>query len=305
MIVLALVAFAVAFTVAVARRLPGARWVYRSPRLGIAAWYTVLATGPVVAGAVVAEVLLPWHGDPDALYGGIVDERHGLLGWSAARFVTSAAVLVVAAAVLHAIRGAGAIARDRRRHREILRLAGHRSGGPGVTVIEDPRPAAYLAPGRPRRVVVTSGAVHRLHADELAAVVAHERAHATGRHQILLDIAHIAARTLPHWPLTSTAASQIGRLVEMRADEVAARTHPPLHLARAIVAMAAAPTGLLSAAGGDTVERLHRLMRPPERLSRAGNAAITASIPLLPVVPLALAALCRWWPGLSACLWDL
>ena len=315
MIAAALVVLTAALMFGVLRRLPGASWIYRSPRLGILAWYSVLATVPTAAGAVTGEFLLPWHGGPDLLCdAGILcaepgDERHRPLAWFLARLLAAAALLAITVIAIRATAGAQAVVRRRRRHRDILRITGRRCGTRDVTVIEDPRPAVYLAPGRPRRVVVTSGALHRLDPGELAAVLAHERAHATGRHQTLLDIVHIAARVFPRRLLITTAAAQIERLVEMRADEVAAATHPPMHLARAIVAMAgganAVPGHLPAVTGGDTIERLHRLMRPPRRLPRAGRAAILGAIPLLPVAPLALAATCRWWPVLSSCLWDL
>lgn len=315
MIALAIIVLTAALTTAVVRALPRADWVYRSPRLGIAAWYALLATVVMSAGAVVGELLLPWPGGPDAVCAAgtwciqITGARHGTLSWVMTRLVAALAMLAVIVAGRRVLTGTRVIVRRRRRHRDMLEISGRPHSDPHTTVIDDPRPAAYVVPGSPRRVVVTRGAVERLTPDELAAVLAHERAHASGRHQSLVDVVHVAARIFPRSSLLSTAVRQVERLVEMRADEVAVTSHPPLQLARALVAMATgtavAPDGLTAATGGDAVERLHRLMRPPRRLPRGAALGIAAILPLLPAVPLALAATCRWWPILSSCLWDL
>nr|WP_221383097.1 M56 family metallopeptidase [Actinoplanes polyasparticus] len=315
MIILILVAFTVAFTATVMRLLPQAGWVRRSPRLGIAAWYAALLTVVMAAAAIVSELVFPWPGGAErfCVAGSwcleLTGERHGFLAWLVARLVAGSALLAAAAVGARALASTRIIARRRRRHRETLQIFGRRHGRLGVTVIDDARPAAYVAPGRPQRVVVTTGAVDQLQPDELAAVLAHERAHAAGHHQALLDIVHVAARIFPRSALTSTARQQVERLVEMRADEVAAASHQPLHLARALVAMATGgadvSAGLTAATGGDAVERLHRLMQPPRRLQPASRAVVAAAVALLPAVPLALAAACNWWPFLSSYHWDL
>ena len=314
MIAVVLAVLAAVVVAATLRWLPGARWVYRAPRLGIAAWYAVLATAVVAIGSAVAEALLPF---PGSSAGGCtaaiwcteaMGDGHGPLAWLAARLLAAATAAAAGLAVVRGTRSVRAIARSRRQHRDMVWLAGRRIADLNATVIEHPDPAAYVVSGGACGVVVTSGALDRLGEPELAAVLAHERAHAAGHHQMLLDVVRVAAFVLPRARVVATAGDQIERLVEMRADEVAAQRHPRLDLARALVAMtaghaAAAPGGLAAATGGDTVERLHRLMRPPRRLPRAIGAALTAAVVALPAVPLALAAACRWWPFLAACLW--
>jgi hypothetical protein len=59
---------------------------------------------------------------------------------------------------------------------------------------------------------------------QLDAVLAHERAHLAYRHRRLLAIARIGSEVLPFVPLTPDMATQVARLIEMYADDVATGT---------------------------------------------------------------------------------
>jgi len=100
--------------------------------------------------------------------------------------------------------------------------------------------------GSTRRVVVTTGAIDALAGPELAAVLAHERAHAAGRHDLLLDGIRLLEKAFPRVVLFTAARCELCRLVELRADEVATVHHAPLSLARAMVTMAAAASSAFS-----------------------------------------------------------
>jgi Zn-dependent protease with chaperone function len=101
----------------------------------------------------------------------------GVVAWAA---VAGGLVVGGLVAGLRARRAAG-------RHRELLALAGQPAAGlPGVTVLEHRRPFAYCLPGRQGPVVVSSAALGRLQAEQLAAVLAHERAHQAGHHHRLM-----------------------------------------------------------------------------------------------------------------------
>ena len=288
------------------RWLAAAGWPRRAPRLAIAAWCVLL--GAVVAGvaAVGITALLPvppvvcalllWCVHPDSPAAALLLRVTGdavAVGWAGAALT----VAVRAGRLLRAQAGA------RRRHREMLTLAGRPDTALGGTVIEHPLPAAYLAPDR--RVVVTSGALAQLNGAQLRAVLAHERAHAGGRHQLLLDMVRLAARALPV-RLLRTAQEQIGRLVELRADDVATRAHSRHVLASALVSMAApgpAPGGLVGAGGGDAAERVRRLLVPPPRLGAWATAAIGAALGLVVLLPLVALVLDDWWPSVVRCVW--
>lgn len=313
MIAVILAVLAAAVATAALRWLPGARWAYRNPRLGIAAWYAVLLTVALASGSAVAEALVPWPGTSVAACTAVIwcDEAtgdgHGPWVWLTARLLAGATMVAVVLAGVRIIGGTRTIVRSRRRHRDMLRVAGRPNAELDATVIDHPQPAAYVISGRRCGVVVTSGALHHLGEGELAAVLGHERAHASGHHQIVLDI----LKVLPGAGVVAAARRQVERLVEMLADEVAAERYPRIDLARALVAMTArhapgtTPGGLVAATGGDTAERLHRLMRPPQQLPRQVGAAIWIAVAALPVAPMALAAACRWWPFLASCLWGL
>ncbi len=194
----------------------------------------------------------------------------------------------------------------------MLTLVGRISPELGATVVDHPQPAAYVVGGRGRRVVVTTGAVHALTGPELAAVLAHERAHAAGRHDLLLDGARLLEKAFPRVLLFGTARSQLCRLVEMRADEVATSHHAPISLARAMVTIATAAAtssvpaspvlaGSVAATGGDAMERLNRLLTPPVPLRRASQVAIGAGVAALAFVPAAFLVAAQFLPMLSAC----
>jgi Zn-dependent protease with chaperone function len=292
-----------------------AGWVYRSPRLGIAAWYAVLvAVTSAVAAAVVslvapwrrgsAPVCVAWRWCAQAARG-----EFGLAGRVAAVVIVGVGVALVVRLVVCGVRLARAGAAQRREHLRVLGLAGRRSAELGATVVECAEPAAYVVAGPGRRIVVTSGALEVLTGEEVAAVLAHERAHAAGRHDLLLAGVRLLRAAFPAAALFAVARAQLGRLVEMRADEVAVASHRPISLARALVAMAThtaaaaspVPAGAVAAGGGDAAERLRRLLEPPDRLPRAQRMALVAGIVAVALAPVALVVAAQVFPALGMC----
>jgi Zn-dependent protease with chaperone function len=311
-----LLLFAAAVSVSAPRALARAGWMYRSPRLGIAAWYAVLgAVLTAVAGAVLA-VAVPWQaGDASvcmawrwcvqAARGG-----YGLAGRAAVAVAVLVGLALAGRLLVTGLRLARAASTRRRMHVQMLTVAGRAVPELGATVVDDPRPAAYVVAGRARQVVVTTGALQQLRGDEVAAVLAHERAHAAGRHDLLLDGMRLLTRAFPRMTLFAVARAQLCRLVELRADEVATVGHAPISLARALVAMAAAaaeaspalaPAGAVAATGGDAAERLHRLLTPPAPLLRAQKAALVAGIGVLALSPAAVLLAAQAFPVLGMC----
>ena len=164
-----------------------------------------------------------------------------------------------------------------------------------------------MVAGHRRRVVVTTGAVAALRDEELAAVLAHEQAHAAGRHDLLLNGVRLLHSAFPRVPLFVTAWHELGRLVELRADDVAVTQHQPLSLARALVAMAGAtspemPAGSVAATGGDAVARLRRLLTPPERLTAGQLTLISAGAAVVAVTPAAALGASWIFPTLASCV---
>jgi hypothetical protein len=120
----------------------------------------------------------------------------------------------------------------------------------------------------------------------------------------------VFAAVAPGVTVFSQAAAEVARLVEIRADEVAAAGHGRLTVARAIVACAQTPddtavprlAGALAASGGNALERVHRLVTPPEALSRPAAAAVMAGLGALVVLPALLVAAGQAVAVLGSCL---
>lgn len=291
-----------------------ARWAYRSPQLGIAAWYAVLAAVlSAVFAATAALLVLPYSGTAAVCvvaWRWCVQAARGDYG-TAGQLAAAIMVLVTGAlAGRLVVSGVGFVRTQRahrRRHLQMLRLAGRDAPELGATVVTCAEPAAYMVAGQHRRVVITTGAVAALRDEELAAVLAHERAHAAGRHDVLLNGVRVLRSAFPWLPLFRLADQQLVRLVEMRADEVAAMHHRPINLARALVTMAGAasppvPAGAVAATGGDAVARLGRLLDPPDRLTAVQCGVIGTGAAVMATAP-ALTVVVSWlFPSLNICV---
>lgn len=311
MIAVVLLAVAAAVAFLAPRALVNRSWVNRSPVLGLAAWYAALFSVTAGLGLAALALVIPWPRTVDvlcALWSWCADAlrgEYGLLGHVAGALLVGLVLLVAGRTMLVVARAARSVVAGRRRHRDAVTLVGTHLPGLGVTMLDHTNPAAYLVPGRHRRIVVTTGALALLSASELAAVVAHERAHATGRHHLLRDGARLLEQGFPRIALFTVAHQQITRLVEIHADQIAARHHAPLNLAYALVAMTtgnATPSSTLAATGGDAVERVHRMLQPPAPLPRGARVGLVAAMAAVAVLPLAAVALAWAEPMLAACL---
>ena len=121
----------------------------------------------------------------------------------------SAALLALLCWVL--IAASGAVLRDRRRHRALLSLLAHGDPKvPGALVVDYPAAAAYCVPGLRSRIVISAGALDLLDQAELAAVLAHERAHLRERHDLVLLPFTALCRAFP-WSLAVPAGLRGGR----------------------------------------------------------------------------------------------
>jgi Zn-dependent protease with chaperone function len=162
---------------------------------------------------------------------------------------------------------------------------------PGARVVEHALPLAYCLPGLRPRVVLSSGVLALLREDEVRAVLAHEAAHVDQRHDLVV-LPFVALRaTFPGLRGVRTAVAEVGLLVEMLADDRAARAHPREVLARALykVGSSAVPTGGLGAAGGSVLLRAQRLLEPASPLPlRTRLAVLAATAGVLALAPLGL-----------------
>jgi Peptidase family M48 len=287
---LLLLGYALAMAMAGTWWLPRASWPRRLPRLGIAAWQALTVT--CIASALLGCLLIAIPCLPDGVNLDAAAELRA--HYSSARGVAlgttaAAASLAAIARLAWAAISAMTMARCRRaRHDETLALVGRPGPISGMVVLDDDRPLVYCLPGR-GRIVVTTGALNRLDMAQLQAVLAHERAHLSARHHLVIMLARVLPDAFPGIRFLATAAYQIGALVEMAADDSAARQHR-LPLARALLALATSPVpapalGAAHTAGGQRIWRLLDQPRPGSPIGRAAGFTVT----LLAAPALALA----------------
>jgi beta-lactamase regulating signal transducer with metallopeptidase domain len=147
--------------------------------------------------------------------------------------------------------------------------------------------------------VVSAGALALLDQAELAAVLAHERAHLRERHDLVLLPFTALIRAFPRSTSARRAHLAVALLVEMLADDHALRHRPARELVTALIRVGAAvaestPTGALAVGGtqdGEVAARVARLLEPAPGLSAPALALIGAAAAALVAVPAALLVL--------------
>ncbi|MGY1771092.1 M56 family metallopeptidase [Blastococcus sp. SYSU D00813] len=278
-----------------------ARWPRRDPLAALVCWQAVgLAGGLSIIGALLVHGLAPWgHSLPEAVW-------HVLTGAPANgrvrgdHWVTLTLAAVLAAELLGVLALSWVrTVRTRRRHRELLELVVRPATEvPDARLLDTPAPVAFCIPGARPLLVLSSGMVAELDGAQLAAVVAHERAHLREHHHLYLLPFVAWEAALPVLPAAGRAHAAVRTLVEMRADDVALAAlpgpDPRRTLARAIVAAGAhggdggVPAGALAAAGNAVTARVRRLLEPPAPLPAAVRTLVLAAAALLIAVPTAL-----------------
>jgi len=276
-----------------------ATWPDRAPLLAIAGYLT--AAWSVVAATALAGLALAVHAT--ALGGGL----SYLVGACVRRLRdtyatpggTALAVLGLGLAGLVLLctvaTGAARLRAGRRvalRHAQTARLVGQQVADLEATVLDDPRPAAYCLPGPQPTVVLTTGTLQLLDDAQLAAVLAHERAHLASRHHLLMTMARTGRMVFPFVPLMREADTQVARLTELHADDAArAGDSGPLATALVILATGGAVAPAMAAAATDVVQRVTRLLRPAPPLGPRRRLLLRAAVLALAVSPVLLALL--------------
>lgn len=276
-------------------------WADRSPRLGILAWQAVTASvvlSLVLAGLALAMPVMPATGGlADFLQACavVLREQYATPGGAALSAAGAAAALLVLGRVLYCLGAELLTARgDRLEQLGSLSLISRRDPATGTLVVEHAVPAAYCLPGRRSEIVFTTAALDALDEDQRSAVLRHEQAHLRGRHHLVLGGADALVRAFPRIPVFVVAREEMGRLVELIADDrAAAGENNRLAVATALVRLAeagGAPASALAAGGTATVLRVRRLAAPaaPLRRMRAGLTVLAAAAML--ALPLGVAA---------------
>lgn len=219
-VVLGLIALALAWPAPVALSRSG--WPMRAPVMALLLWQAIgLAGGFSMIGALALAgyALLPT--DP----------------WLALIPATAFTLYLLAHLAVTTVQ----VTRQRHRHLALLELLTSPHPTRARTrVIDDAVPVAYCLPHGARSVTVLSqGLLDRLDADELVAVIAHERAHVEQRHDLLLLAFRAWRSALPWFPIAARAEAEVAALVEMLADDHARREVRDEVLARAILQIGA------------------------------------------------------------------
>ncbi|MGX6607322.1 M56 family metallopeptidase [Micromonosporaceae bacterium Da 78-11] len=187
----------------------------------------------------------------------------------------------------------------RRSTHQRLRAAGDPHDG--LVVADWSAPLAVAVPGRPGHLLVTSGILRLLDADERRVMFAHERAHLTHHHHRLVSLAAAAAAVNP---LLIPVRERVAFLVERWADEEAAtvvgdRDLTAQAVARAALATAPGPAAALGMHGGTAVHRVQALFEPspaPRRRRLVGPSLLaTGCLAAAAVATVEFVALARAW----------
>ncbi|MDH6576905.1 M56 family metallopeptidase [Kitasatospora sp. MAP5-34] len=215
-------------------------------------------------------------------------------GWSdpdvraAVPYAEFSGTLATAALAVACAGCARVIAQHCRIRRQARLALGELSAMPELAILPDAIPYAYALPGAPGRIVVSTGMLACLDPDERRVLVAHERAHLTGRHHRFLLATQVAASLNPFLrPLRAAVAYS----TERWADEEAAQVVGDRRLTARAVGKAALSsqsvhhTGVLGfATSGPVPRRIAALLAPapptrrwPPAGTPAGLAALVAA----------------------------
>ncbi len=198
----------------------------RTPVATLICWQLLAVAS--VESAVLASVAAAW-----SVWG--VDQ-HRLLTAPLALGAALAGGYVVLALSVQGHRVGTRLRRIRRRQRELVDLTATVVDRP-LRVLEIGEQLAYCVPGwrGSGRVVVSQGTRDRLDGDQLAAVVAHERAHLRWRHDLVVEAFTVLRAAAPSFVgAGSRALAEVSLLVEILADRAAAAQVGAAPLVRAM-----------------------------------------------------------------------
>jgi Zn-dependent protease with chaperone function len=272
------------------------QWVSRYPRLGMWSW---LAAFLSVFVAVAMAGLLMVTADLAHL---VATGTFGSSAHLAAVTAQTACMLVLIVALVGSAAGTGAVARsfrqmrrDSDQHLSRIRVASRFDPELGTLVVASDGLAAYSIAGSSPSIVLTEGVIATLSKTELSAVIAHEVEHLRGRHAFKLAAASGLRRTFKFVPLFRTGHDQLVDLLEMVADDQAARTCGRRNVASAVlrIAEARSPQFAMSASSGNVGIRVRRLMQPEPRLGlirAAFGVMVLSTVVAFPAVGLVSSA---------------
>ncbi len=162
-----------------------------------------------------------------------------------------------------------------------LRLAVKDTQGRRLSIIDNPEPMAYAAPGKPGCVVVSTGMLSALEPRERQVVFAHERAHLRQAHHRYVTMGALANALVPG---LGPLVGQLRLATERCADEEVVRVlGGDRHLVASTIAKAAMTTSAFRDVvpafdGASVVARVEALIGAPQApwSSRFGTVIVSA-----------------------------
>jgi Zn-dependent protease with chaperone function len=288
-----------------------ANWPDRAPGTALVVWQSIaLAGGLSMIGAMLTFGLVPFGDNLATGLRGFVDALVSFTIPAGANFLQMFALAVAILLGLHLLLSLATTffkaERLRRRHLQLVTLLSHPvPERPGARMIDEAAPVAYCLPGTTRSITVLSaGLIELLDADQLTAVIAHERAHGLQRHHLVLLAFRAWRGSLPWFPIATRAHEAVAILVELLADDYARRIVSSDALATSIAVVGAeapsveAPAGLAGMMMLGQPEprpaasrRVARLLSTVPPLSLGAKlAAMTAAVLLLAIPTVLLVA---------------
>lgn len=309
---IALFAFVALGATILPRLLRGGGWADRSPVPAILVWQALSSSvvlALLLAGAALSLPAFPLSTSLAELLqacGAALRAQYSTPGGIAASMVGVLIVLSVIGRLAFCATNALTKAREQRRaHLAVLAMTATRGLGDNTFLLDHGVAAVYCVPGRSSHIVLTSAALDALEEDELRAALAHERAHLQARHQLVLVWSAVLERAFPGVPLFRVAHVELSRLVEMHADDLAARGSDRRAVASALVRLAEAstPAAALGAGGATALARVRRMVADPHPLGAVrsvltvlGALALFAAPAAIVAAPAAAAATAEWCP---------
>jgi hypothetical protein len=257
-----------------------------------------LATWLLSAGALVAATASTASLGLIALVGAAQAPSASAEGqWSKAVLASASGVPtwagVVAALLVVAL--AGRFVRAAARRGSAL-LCAHRlaaalpAPGGELAVIDADARGALAVPGRPGRIVITTGMLRSLDGAQRRALLAHERAHLARGHHWHQSAAVLACAANPLlWRVPAALELCCERWADEDAASVSARSTVAAALTRVAATRRTGPSVVLAAGAGDIASRIGALAEPaprPARWSTAAGALLLAAIAIAVAVAL-------------------
>jgi Zn-dependent protease with chaperone function len=219
-----LFAYAVAVMVLVPMGASRRRWTSRTPRTALVVWVWALGSGGLALAAGLACVVFAatqMSREPVAriTLGQTLGDVLLTLGGYAATAIGGG----IGSLLVYRLIVAG---RQRRALAPSLAGLSRPALGPrgtAVTIVPSQHAAAVSLPGPHRTILVSSRLHETLTPEQFEAVVEHERCHLRQGHHRLVQLAHLQYKALPILPSARILERSVRMLVELAADDHAAR----------------------------------------------------------------------------------